>query len=344
MPRLRLYDVRLGRLSEAVGITQGDIVGMAELINAAQLRLITAREIGDTGFWGGWARTAFEVSRESPYLTLPRTIARIINLDVCRHPIRIQNEFYEFMEFGIGKQPSFRNRCGRLEAFDRGVYPTFVDMPANSFVRVYLVDGSDSGGQRTLIQGFDSNGQRVISQDGYNQVEGIFLPLVAPFVDCPIAMTRITGIQKDVTAGPLRYFAVDRDTGVETPILVMDPGELVSGYRRYYLNGLPNSCCGNGTPGTLQVEGIAKLELLPVTVDTDYLLIQNIEALIAECKSIRYGNIDNPEAKALARDHHKEAIGLLQGEIKHYLGTDEPAIVYAPLGSARLERVKISMQ
>lgn len=341
--RLRLYDVRLSRLSQAIGIMQGDVTGIAQAVNAAQQRLITAKELGDTGFWGSWARTAFNVSRSSPYITLPRYIARAINIDVCRHPISIQNEFYEFMEFGIGQQPSRNQLCSEPQLFDRGVYPTFADLPSGNFVRVYITSGTD-GGQRTLIQGLDSNGNRVYTLDGYNQVEGIFLSLEAPFTDCPLPMTKITGIQKDVTSGALQYFGVDPVTGVETPILTMDPSELVSGYRRYFLNGAALNCGGGATETDLQVEGMTKLEFVPVVVDPDYLIIQNLEAVIAECKSVRYGDMDSASSKQLSVYHHKEAIGLLQGEIIHYLGKEKPACVFAPFGDATLERVKIGMQ
>jgi hypothetical protein len=338
--------MRMGRLSSAIGILQGDVVGMAQIINAAQTRLITAPELGETGWWGSWARTVFNVLQSAPHITLPRTIARVINVDVCKHPIAIQNEFYEFMQFGIGKQPNHHNRTGcgiGKQMFDRGTYPSFVDLPpTNNFVRVYLTTGAD-GGQRTLIQGLDVNGEKIYSQDGYNQVDGLFLSMEAPFVDCPQQMSRLTGIQKDITSGPVQYFTVDATTGVETAILTMDPGETVAGYRRYYLNGLPANCCSGGSAQPIQVEGMAKLELIPVVVDTDYLLIQNPEAIIAECKSIRYGDMDSAAGKSMSEAHHKEAIRLLQGEIIHYLGKEQPAVVYEPFGSARLERVKIGM-
>lgn len=349
MPRFRLYDLRFGRFSEVLGLCQGDVSGIAQLANAAQLRLLTCREMGETGWWGSWARTRFNLTQSSPHLTLPRQIARVINLDVCQHPVRIQNEFFEFMEFGIGKQPHWRGgtgsaRCRFLEMYDRGTVPTFVDLPANSIIRVYLTSGDD-GGQRVLLQGLDTNGDTVYSQDGYNQVEGQFVSLVAPFVDLPFQLSRITGIQKDVTSAPVQIFAVDPTTGTQTLLLTMDPGEGVAGYRRYLINGLPANCCGPQprTAQPLQVEGMAKLELIPVVVDTDYLLIQHEEALIAEAKAIRYGDMDSTSAKNMSALHHTEAVRMLQGQLVHYLGKEMPAVVFAPFGSASLERVKIGM-
>jgi len=91
----------------------------------------------------------------------------------------------------------------------------------------------------------------------------------------------------------------------------------------------------------VQVTGIVKLDLVPVMVDTDYLLINNLEAIIEECQSIRYSQMDTPAAKQMAAERHIQAIRLLNGEIAHYLGLDMPAVNVAPFGSARLERRNI---
>jgi hypothetical protein len=342
MNRNRLIDFRLSRGPQSIGLCQADLAGCAQNVNAAMQRLLLARESGDTGWWGTWARMVFNVDRDEPTITLPRDVARLINVDVCRNPVNVQNEFYEFLSFGIGLQDprsqpgQCRNRsCLLTEVYDRGTFPSFIDLDENRILRAYITDNRDIG-ERILVQGTDTSDNPIISLDGTQDVLGVFLDATTPFVDSP-TMNSLTGIQKGVTAGPVRFYQVDPDTSEQELILTMEPSEQVAAYRRYHLGGLPRNCCDPADDTlTVQVTALAKLEFVPVRVDTDYLLIGNIEALIAECESIRYSSMDNPAAKQMAAERHGQAIRLLQGELIHQLGTEKPAINFAPFGSARL--------
>lgn len=342
MNRNRLIDFRLSRGPQSIGLCQSDILGCAQNVNAATQRLLLARESGDTGWWGTWAKMVFNVNKDDPFITLPREVARLINVDLCRGPVAVQNEFYEFLQFGIGLQEprgatgQCRNtHCIIPEAFDRGSFPTFIDLDENRILRVYITDNRDIG-SRVLVQGTDTSDNPIISLDGTSDVLGVFLDLTTPFTDSP-ALNSLIGIQKDVTAGPVRFYQVNPDTSEEELILTMEPSEQVASYRRYFLAGLPRNCCGPPTDlTTVQITAMAKLEFVPVRVDTDYLLIGNIEALIAECESIRYSSMDSPGAKSMAQERHAQAIRLLQGELVHQLGKERPAINFAPFGSAHL--------
>jgi len=336
--RPRLLDFRTSRGPNAVGICQANIAECAAIVNSAQQRLIMAKQGGDEGWWGTWSRMVFNVSQTDPYITTPREVARLEQMDVCNRPVRIQNEFFEFLEFGIGLQP--RNRlCNFLETYERGVYPSFSDLvPPNKAIRVYITDAADVG-KRALIQGKDQNDTTIYSQDGLVQVLGSFVDFVAPFVDTAMVMNSLTGIQKDVTSGQVKFFEVDTVSGVERLILTMEPGETVAAYRRYFINNLPNTCCSGTNPA--QVTAIAKLDFVPVVVDTDYLLIPNVEAIIEECQSIRYSTMDVPNAAQLSMKHHRDAIALLNGQLIHMEGKQRPAISFKPFGSASLERQQI---
>jgi hypothetical protein len=210
---------------------------------------------------------------------------------------------------------------------------------------VYAADSVDVGAaKRTLIQGLDQNGLVIYSQDGSQEVTGEFLTVDTPFQTSVNLFSQLTGIQKDQTSGDIKYFQVDPTTGDETLLLTMQPSETVAGYRRYYLNNLPANCCAtSGTAQNLTITAIAKMEMIPVIVDTDYLLLQNIEALIEESISIRMSEMDSMNAQQLAAVHHKNAILHLLGELKHYLGVLDPAISFKPFGSASLERLNVAM-
>lgn len=350
--RLTLSMMRHGRLPEVIGRCIADIPAIASAVNAAQMRLLYAKEAGDEGWWGTFAKVIFNVVPANPYLPLTREFARIEKMTVCRGVVPVQNQFYEFVQFGNGYQPTFncagqRTGCQTLEGYDRGGFPTFRDLQGTGrILRVRASDPLDAlGTKRVLVQGTDSSDAAIYSLDGANNVTGVYLTLAQPFVDMPMTLNSITGIQKDVTTGQVHFADVDPTTGVETDILTMEPSEQTAWYRRYFIDGLPDNCCpivlNAAGERTVQIEAIVKLNAIPVQIDPDYLLLQNEEAIIAECQSMRYSTMDGLAEKAMAKEAHKQAIGLLQGELAHYLGTDSPAVSFFPFGSASLENQRI---
>lgn len=354
MQRLRLYDCRVSRLPTLIGLCQSDINEIAIAVNAAQRRLLYAKEAGDEGWWGTWAEIAFNVDRTNPLITLPREIARLQSVNVCTNPVPVNNQFYEYLEFGNGRMPKKFIDCpGLINVFSRNNAPTFRDLTSPPQILKIVTTDSRDVGKRVLIQGTDRNNTVIISQDGTNKVNGVWVPIDVPFVSCPVQVNMITGIQKDVTFGQIQIFQVHPTTGEEILLLTMDPGETTGWYRRYFLNPLPANCCSGLSPNvcngsvsssaqtTVQVTAIAKLEFIPVAFDTDYCLIQNLEAITEECQSVRLSSMDTAAAKQMAQERHVQAIRLLNGELVHYLGVQKPAISVAPFGSARLERQKI---
>jgi hypothetical protein len=348
MQRLRLYDVRMSRLPAAIGVCEADVPKIASVVNAVEQRLIYAKEAGDDGWWGTWAEMAFSVTRSNPYITTPRNVARLEWVNACNVPIPLNNQFFEYLQFGNGSLPkTCPGECLPPQSLMRNNVVTFVDQSVTPMLlRAYRSSASDIG-KRVLAQGIDQNGTVVISQDGYNRVTGQFMQFLdtSSFVTWEMQFASLTGIQKDVTTGPVTIYQVDPATGAEILLLTMEPGETTAWYRRYYFHSLPNQCCqAPGSPESVEVKAIVKLEPIPVAVDTDYLLLQNLEAIIAEAQSMRFATIDSAQALQMSRERHQAAISFLNGELGHYLGIDSPAVGFKPFGSASLQRVRISMQ
>ncbi len=345
MPRVTGQQLRLSPFATRVGLCQADAPRIFELANECIQRLLM--EGGETGWWGCWAKVAFLVQRSNPFITLPPGYARAINMDVCRQPIRVQNEFMEFLEYGIGLReapPQIRgNFCGVLQGFERGNYPTLIDLPTTSYLRLYPTDPADYN-RRVLIGGAkDQNGNGIYTQDGLQSVNGFYLTLQAPFDTSAMLVSSFQNIAKDFTQGDVILKAVDPVTGVETTLSRYGPDEISPSYRRYYINSLPSNCCSQIpiTPGLVQVTAMLKYEYQPIRRDTDFLIIGNVPALIEEAQAIRYSSIDEPAAAQLEAKHHSAAIRLLQAEMRHELGSLEPAVNFAPFGSARLCRAGI---
>jgi hypothetical protein len=356
--RLRLFDLRMSRLPRVIGACAADMPRIAEAVNTAQRRLLYAKEAGEESWWGTWAEIAFNVSRDNPHITLPRGVARMEFVNICSKPVPIRNQFYEYLEFGNGRMPKRRLTCPcpeLVQSYSRNNAITFTDL-TNVPVRLvaYITDPTDAD-KRILFQGTNAAGAIIYNQDGIQRVQGEYVVLELPFSTSVNSFSSLTGIQKDVTNGEVQIFQMDSN-GNQTLLLVMEPSETTALYRRYFFHPLPLNCCLPATsfpcPTTIlpanvntqvQVTAIAKLELIPVQYDTDYTLIQNMEAIIEECASTRYSEIDTPSAKEMAQERHTQAIRLLNGELAHYLGINKPAVNVQVFGSARLSRVKIGM-
>ncbi len=343
-----------GRLGGAVGLCQSDVKGYCSFLNGSQRRLLYAKEAGEESWNGTWAEISFTVTRAVPFYTAPREVARLELVDVCNRPITVSNQFQEYLRFGNGHLPKFfcqqHRGCFRPQVLSRNNVPTFTDLTGPpQYIRIYPTDAADVN-KGVVMQGTDSNNNVIYSQLGLNRITGTTVYLDQPFVTvalsgstAPLPFNSITGIQKDATVGPVRFTQVDPTTGNELLIHTMEPSETTAWYRRYFFDSLPINCCFDPNTGSTNVfvQAIAKLELIPVVSDTDYLLIQNMEALIEEAQALRYSIIDSPTAKQNEAIKHRDAIRLLRGESAHYFGTTGAAVNFAPFGSARLERSAI---
>lgn len=333
----------LSRGPQRLGLCSGDVARVSEYVNEAQQRLINVA--GEDGWYGGWAKLVFNVPRTDPYITLPNEFARAISFNVCRTAIRIQNEFYETLEAGIGLRTACdgRNGCGPRESYDRATVCTAYDLPpTNQKLRVYITDPRDVGKRIAFIDAKDQNDVGIYSQDVQYPVNGFFLTFTSPFVTSAMVVTSFATVLKDQTYGDIVLKAVDATTGDETLLARYVPSDTAPQYRRYLLTGLPCGCCVEGEPvRPAQVTCLAKYEFRPARYPTDVLIVGNIPALIEECSSLRHSSMDSPEAVALSLREHQNAVRLLQQETVHYLGEIQPAVNLAQFGTAKLYRQRI---
>lgn len=331
------------RIQGVLGNCAGDLPRLASVLNEAIQRLINTA--GEEGFWGGWSKVVFNVSKDDPYITLPSQFARMISADVCRTPVRIVNEWYEFLEAGIGLQSpcAGRNMCS-MEIYERGTVNTAYDLATtNKKIRVYPTDGRDLGKKIIFAGAKDNNGNGIYQTDLSNEVLGLKLEMTVPFVTSSMIVTSFDAIAKDDTYGDIVIKQVDATTGEEVLLSRLGPREMNPAYRRYFLSGVPANCCSDPAVTTVQVTTMCKYEFVPVSRPTDFLLIGNIPALKQECQSIRHDEIDSAESKALAISEHRSAVRMLNAELTHYTGKNQIAVNVAPFGNASLERIGIGM-
>jgi hypothetical protein len=344
MQRPRLYDFRISGGPEAIGLCNTDTLSISAAVNEAQERLMNDPLAPDEGFWGSWVRMAFNLTQANPYFITPREVARVILLDVCKHPVRIHNGFFEFMEFGRGFQPGgCCNRpgagCQSLAAYERETVVTAFPLAATpQTIRVYPADPRDKG-LVVLPQGKDANAKDVLFIDPVSAQSGRGESIVldVPFADSANLFSSLDGFQKNKTFGEVQIFQVDPATGAESPLVVMQPGEMVAQYRKYFVNGLPTHCC-NTPGGVIQVMAQCKLDFIPAASDVDYLMIQSVPALIDECMAVRLGRMESTAAQTLSGTKHASALRLLFGQLDNVLGKERPAITRSIFGSQPLRR------
>lgn len=343
-------DYRNSRAPQALGVCATDRSQLLPIINEAIQRLMEVAK--NQGFWETTKQVVFTVVDN--YITGPRQVARLEDVTVCGQAVNIRNGFWEYLASGAGLQPS--NACTAIcssaqsvSAIDRGLVPTARDIdPTNQGVRVYMTDSRDAG-LRVLVQGLDSNGLPIRSQDGQDWVNGVYLVLATPFTDLvdpvsglPYALSKITGIQKDITFGQVPIYQVDLTTGTQVLLSRYEFDETQPSYRRYYLNNLPSSCCGSNPP--TQVIGMARMEFVPVALDSDWLPISSIPALVAETQAIRYGDMETEFAQKMAVMKHREAVRLLNNQLDHRTGRRHIAVGVDNFERDSLYRVNIGMQ
>jgi len=345
--RKRLLDFMTSEWAQSIGYCSGDTAAACRVVNRSQERLLTCREAGDTGWFGCYAEMAFDVAAATPYLTLPRGVARIIRLDMANQWTPVRNQWYEYLEFGSGRWPKLTQATpatfcdsGAVQALRRNTVATKSPLTTPGYTLRFMSDSADDG-KKVMVSGKDASGQPIRSLNNGVSVNGIFVTLASPFVDliypsttAQYEVSEITGLQKEVTQYAVSVYEVNIATSATNLLVQMEGGETVAAYTRYYLDTLP-------TLPTGQVNAMVKLDLIPVRVPTDYLLIQSIEALICEAQSARLGDTDEPVNKSQAKERHKEAIGYLNGLSVHYEGKESAAVIFKPFGSASLRKYGI---
>lgn len=327
-----------------MGLCQAD-PQVRDYCNDAVERLMIDPLCPDEGWAEQWVsmNLTATISNSSAYVTVPQEIVRLIVTAVCNKGIRIRNQFWEYLTFNTGLRPfTCRNSaCGdTLQAYERGNVVTLADLVGTKTIRIYPTDSRDVG-RRVLVQGKDQNGITILTTDPGTGVSapGEYIVLAMPFVDTVNQFSEITGIQKDQMFGPLTFTQVDPTTAVETSLSSMEPNEGTAWYRRYLVSGIPSQtiCCAS-TSTTLALSALGRIGFIPVQNETDYLSLNNIPAIIEECRSVRFSRMDSPTAAQQAIVHHGRAIAYLNGQLDQIYGKTQTAVRVPVFGSQPLTR------
>lgn len=291
----------------------------SDLVNEAVQRLLTK------GIWWGTFQR-YTCCTNSGCLVWPRQFATIEQVAVCNQPVRIRNNWFEFMENGIGlrdgncnsENGNCRSACDGMQLFDRGNVCAFADIiGTNKKIKVYA-DVAEDAGAKILLQGYDENNNWIRTEVDGEWVDGEYVTISTTPQTSTKFFRSLTGVQKPLTNGFVRLYEYDTDELTQRAIAIYEWDELIPWYRRSFINGLPTTCCGSDEDcEDVKVTVQAKMEFFPARKDTDYLLIGNIPAIKLSIMALK-----KEEANLLgeAEGYWMSAERELQKELEHYRG------------------------
>ncbi len=325
MRPLTLADVKLRtRIPQALGICASDARLVAWLNEAQQRMIPKMHAIGTYG--------RFRICATDGCITLPAQVASIERVALCGVPIPVHDMWYDFLDNGLGLRSANTNdgssccgnSCGAEEANLRGWFPTFGDIRGTDKKLVVACDLSADVGKRVLVLGYDQNNNwiRTVQDGEIADGEVLLLAQGAGTTSTKFFDGGITGIQfLDDRSGQAWLWELDTVATTQRLIGSYFYWERNPSYARYLFPSILAQTNSEGGCNTTTVEMIAKLDFIPLAVDTDYLLISNVPALKNMTTAIKQYE------EAVSGDDFKraaafEAIAMreLDFEIDHYLG------------------------
>lgn len=270
----------------------------ADIVNEATRKLIRR------GDWVG-TMSPIQVCVKQGCLVMPRYVQSIRKLSLCNQPLPVGNLWYRFLNYRQCGANWFGSG-GRHDGGDPGVLHSngeaccYSDIVGDGrLLRAYPTVLEDLGKTLTIF-GVDNYNQPLRTNNGDGTwSDGWTIVLSTPFGSpdasaspAPLAyIRRIDRVVKEKTQGQVRLFAYDPVNNVQEDLAVYDPGETSPTYTRYSLHANQGHMAGTYSPAccgsVLSIVALIKVRFIPVEFDTDWCMIENLDALKDEIHSIK---------------------------------------------------------
>lgn len=277
MRRLTLGAAR-STIARVLGVCESD-ARVPDYLNQAVERLLPR------GKWVGTFQR-FRFCTSNSCITLPRHFETVEAFAICNFPGVVRNEFFEFQGTSYGILGP--DDCLGSTLVPRGLSPTFDDFFGTTQKAKVYCDVQEATGAYILLQGFDQNFNWIRTQVGGTWIDGERVLLTTSPQISVNYFTSITAVQKPITNGSVRIYSYDVPSGANVKaISIYEPDETLPQYRRYMIPGLSqmggsngNSPCSTDTQcDQTKVDLLVKMAFIPVRLDTDHLIIGNLQAL-----------------------------------------------------------------
>lgn len=246
------------------------------------------------------------------YVTLPRMVRTILGVTTNGRPNYLTDaSWFDYHLNGPGVQDCVDCRYAQIA----GTFPTIRDPSTPVYLVTELETAADNNSQLRVF-GLDPNGNKIYTPNPTTGVmeEGFLVPTVfgmsvrngiAP------AISRITRIQKDVTAGRVKLLSVNADLTPHTLIGYYDPDETNPQYQRLKV------------PAHSWVRVKFQKKDFTIRSQNDWISMNSSQALIYAVKAVQFGIDDKPD---VAAGYEATATRLLSEEQK----TNQPDVVLSP--------------
>lgn len=267
--------------------TPDDVAAVDSVINQVIERFLTE------GKWRGTTcRARFTVY--DGQITLPEILGTVLGWantglnGTCWGRGAVYSQWYDFVTHS-----SIRCGVGMVDIGEN--WPTFRDSPYETF-KIKVVSNNSGETSHITLTGLDDYGRKIYRANG---LEGVKLQIRnTPHTTTQVFSFLHGWIKSFRTRGIVRIYAVEVGTNEETLIGYINPGKLISGYRRYKLTGSVNETV---------VECMCKRAYVEAVADNDLLIPSSLVALKFGMKAIQYEDKNDFEngVKAMARavDH-----------------------------------------
>lgn len=272
---------------------------------------------------GTWQK--YRVCLSDSCIVWPRQLETIEVAAVCDRPVRVRNEFFEFIEAGFGLIKT--DSCG-LKLVDQGEVCSFDNVTGADKKLAIYADVTETTTEKVIVQYYDENGQWVRAQDGdSNWIDGEELTIPAAgnytYSSLKVMPNGLIRVIKPKTNGVIRLYEYDTIApNAIKPLAYYEPSETVPVYRRSLIPSLSSaSCCGaQDACDTKSVEVIGKIRFIAPEVDNDFLPISHIEAIRLSVQGVAK---EEKDLMAEAVPYWAMAVQLLKTQLAHYVGTGQ---------------------
>lgn len=272
MNRNTYGNAQTARIAEALNIAPTD-GRFAKYVNAASERILWRGK-----YWGTYVRYA--VTPTSQFFTVPPFIDTVEKIAVCRWPIPVRGQFFEYLGTGWGtRDRTLPNGSGVWEALVMGTFPTVVDVSSPGGTLTVKCDVSTDVAKTVLILGYDLNNNWVRTNQGGVVLDGEVVALSqGAGTNTVTQFSSVTGVQVISTVALDGQWWLYQGGVSGTLLSNYQFWETNPSYKRYQVPFI------NSTTSTIEIMG--KKAFYPVKNPNDYLVIGNLHALKLGCMAI----------------------------------------------------------
>lgn len=231
---------------------------------------------------------SLDISVCSRVVTLPSEVDTVLAVNICGQPAVGRDQLFKFHLNGPGD-------CGPRvvwEWIDQGKFPVYRDMTTPSTLAGWCYQDEDENCD-LWVYGYDEKGNVVRSKVGDEWRDGYKVPTFKTFHtvpdDAPL-FSRITRVQKPLTAGPIRLSTLDNSSQTGILLGVYQHYETEPSFRRIRISRHAN-----------WVRIFYRRNRFEVRSQEDVLPIFNPQSVLMALRAIKkYGEVNGiPEAEAM---------------------------------------------